>query len=222
MWDSVSGKSRGYGFASFKDKMDAEAAIACMNGKILGGRSIRTNWANHKSMVSASPSIPHSPQPTFQTISSQTFSTNSTVYVGNITPFTTQNQICSLFRSFGETTEVRLHADRGYAFVSFETHENAAMAIMCLNGVSLNGRNIKCSWGKEKSPSASSTSSNSPVLATQNNPNRTQSPISFNSSSSSFLFKQSPLDLFNLSSFPIKREFDILQKPSFSPFCRNF
>lgn len=216
MWDSTSGKSRGYGFASFREKIDAEEAINSMNGKILGGRVIRTNWANHKSLSPTSSSNTSPSQPTFQSISSQTTPTNTTVYVGNITPFTTQQQLHSLFQSFGEMVEVRLHSDRGYAFVSYESHENATMAIMCLNGVPLNGRNIKCSWGKDK---ASSPISSSPSISNQ--PSRSNSSMS-SPSNSSFLFKQSPLDLFNISSFPIKREFDILQKSTFSPFCRDF
>src|SRR6266571_2095321 len=35
MWDMNSGKSRGYGFLAFRDKTDAEQAIATMNGEWL-------------------------------------------------------------------------------------------------------------------------------------------------------------------------------------------
>lgn len=48
MWDVNSGKSRGYGFVAFRDKTDAEQAIATMNGEWLGSRAIRCNWANQK------------------------------------------------------------------------------------------------------------------------------------------------------------------------------
>jgi RNA recognition motif-containing protein len=48
MWDPVSGKSRGFGFAAFRDKTDAEQAIATMNGEWLGTRAIRCNWATQK------------------------------------------------------------------------------------------------------------------------------------------------------------------------------
>lgn len=49
MWDISSGKSRGYGFVAFRDKTDAEQAIATMNGEWLGSRTIRVNWANQRS-----------------------------------------------------------------------------------------------------------------------------------------------------------------------------
>lgn len=50
MWDPVSGKSRGFGFVAFRDKTDAEQAIATMNGEWLGTRAIRCNWATQKGM----------------------------------------------------------------------------------------------------------------------------------------------------------------------------
>lgn len=50
MWDPVSGKSRGFGFVAFRDKTDAEQAIATMNGEWLGSRAIRCNWATQKGM----------------------------------------------------------------------------------------------------------------------------------------------------------------------------
>lgn len=52
MWDPVSGKSRGFGFVAFRDKTDAEQAIATMNGEWLGSRAIRCNWATQKGNLS--------------------------------------------------------------------------------------------------------------------------------------------------------------------------
>lgn len=48
MWDQLSGKSRGFGFVVYKEKADAEKALAGMNGQWLGSRAIRCNWANQK------------------------------------------------------------------------------------------------------------------------------------------------------------------------------
>ena len=44
-----------------------------------------------------------------------------------------------------------MQADRGFAFVKLDTHENAAMAIIQLQGQLVHGRPIKCSWGKDRS-----------------------------------------------------------------------
>lgn len=48
MWDQTTGKSRGFGFVAFRERQDAEQAIATMNGEWLGSRAIRCNWANQK------------------------------------------------------------------------------------------------------------------------------------------------------------------------------
>ena len=39
---------KGYGFVSYVNKVDAEAAITQMNGQWIGTRKIRTNWATRK------------------------------------------------------------------------------------------------------------------------------------------------------------------------------
>ena len=53
MWDQSTGKSRGFGFVAFRERADAEQAIATMNGEWLGSRAIRCNWANQKNTGAA-------------------------------------------------------------------------------------------------------------------------------------------------------------------------
>jgi RNA recognition motif-containing protein len=47
-----------------------------------------------------------------------------------------------------------MQADRGFAFVKLDTHENAASAIVNLAGQIACGRPIKCGWGKDRNESA--------------------------------------------------------------------
>ncbi|EPQ60905.1 hypothetical protein GLOTRDRAFT_109200 [Gloeophyllum trabeum ATCC 11539] len=164
MWDMNSGKSRGYGFLAFRDKTDAEQAIATMNGEWLGSRAIRVNWANQKTQGAPPAGRPASvtgggaPAPinfqggplTYESVVSQTPQYNSTVYVGNLVPYTTQADLIPLFQSIGYLQEIRMQADRGFAFVKLDTHEHAAMAIVQLQGQMVHGRPIKCSWGKDR------------------------------------------------------------------------
>ncbi|GAC72588.1 FOG: RRM domain [Moesziomyces antarcticus T-34] len=67
MYDAETGKSRGFGFVSFRSKRDAETCIAAMQGQWLGGRQIRVNWANQKnsqlSIMSATAENPSSTPP---------------------------------------------------------------------------------------------------------------------------------------------------------------
>ncbi|KAF8845278.1 hypothetical protein BDN67DRAFT_445260 [Paxillus ammoniavirescens] len=177
MWDMNSGKSRGYGFLAFRDKTDAEQAIATMNGEWLGSRAIRVNWANQKTQGAQGGGAPAPPPPSssrpggnlgtapapinfqggplsYESVVQQTPSYNTTVYVGNLVPYCTQADLIPLFQSIGYLSEIRMQADRGFAFVKLDTHEHAAMAIVQLQGQMVHGRPIKCSWGKDRADGA--------------------------------------------------------------------
>lgn len=86
--------------------------------------------------------------PQYDVVVSQSPSYNTTIYVGNLVPYTTQADLIPLFQGFGYIVEIRMQADRGFAFVKLDTHENAAMAIVNLQGSPVHGRQLKCSWGK--------------------------------------------------------------------------
>lgn len=167
MWDMKTGRSRGYGFVAFRERADAEKALSSMDGEWLGSRAIRCNWANQKGQPSvtqqqamaamgmgAGPGMPpfggHHHFPThgiqsYDMVISQTPQWQTTCYVGNLTPYTTQNDLVPLFQNFGYVVETRLQSDRGFAFIKMDTHENATMAICQLNGYNVNGRPLKCS-----------------------------------------------------------------------------
>lgn len=88
----------------------------------------------------------------FQFFSSYSSCPASSVYVGNLVPYCNQADLIPLFQAFGYITEIRMQADRGFAFIRFEKHENAAMAITNLNGTPVHGRTLRCSWGKDTGP----------------------------------------------------------------------
>ncbi len=163
MWDMKTGRSRGYGFVAFRDRGDAEKALSSMDGEWLGSRAIRCNWANQKGQPSISqqqamsamgmtPTTPfgHHHFPThgvqsYDMVVQQTPQWQTTCYVGNLTPYTNQNDLVPLFSNFGYVVETRFQSDRGFAFVKMDTHENAAMAICQLSGYNVHGRPLKCS-----------------------------------------------------------------------------
>lgn len=163
MWDMKTGRSRGYGFVAFRDREQAEKALSSMDGEWLGSRAIRCNWANQKgqpsisqqqamSAIGMTPTTPfgHHHFPThgvqsYEMVVQQTPQWQTTCYVGNLTPYTSQNDLVPLFQNYGYVVETRFQSDRGFAFVKMDTHENAAMAICQLSGYSVNGRPLKCS-----------------------------------------------------------------------------
>jgi len=92
----------------------------------------------------------YSPAAISTALSATTNATGRTVYVGNLVPYCTQADLIPLFQSIGYLSEIRMQADRGFAFVKLDTHEHAAMAIVQLQGQMVHGRPIKCSWGKDR------------------------------------------------------------------------
>lgn len=139
-------KSKGYGFVSFMKKVEAENAIALMNGQWLGSRSIRTNWATRKPPAK---SDANAKPLTFDEVYNQSSPTNCTVYCGGITNGLSEDLLQKTFASFGAIQEIRIFKDKGYAFVRFATKESAAHAIVATHNTEVAGHTVKCSWGKE-------------------------------------------------------------------------
>lgn len=96
---------------------------------------------------------PVTPQ-SYEVVASSAPVYNSTIYVGNLVPYVTQADLIPMFQGFGYIHEIRTQADRGFAFVKLDTHENAAKAIVNLNGQIVHGRQLKCSWGKDRQEQA--------------------------------------------------------------------
>jgi nucleolysin TIA-1/TIAR len=115
----------------------------------------------------APPPASYSPAPTlsYDAVAAQTPEYNTTVYVGNLIPYVSQADLLPLFQGYGYVVEIRMQADRGFAFVKLDSHHNAAMAITHLQNQPIHGRGIKCSWGKDKAPDG--TGSTSPLPAAQ-------------------------------------------------------
>lgn len=138
--------SKGYGFVTFIKKDDAENAIKWMNGRQLGSRTIRTNWAVRKKSLLESGC---GKMLTFEDVYRQTSANNSTVYCGGVMTGLTEELLTKTFSEFGQIVDIRIFKDKGYAFIRFETKEAATRAIIERHLSELNGHIVKCSWGKK-------------------------------------------------------------------------
>ncbi|EXC32296.1 Nucleolysin TIAR [Morus notabilis] len=182
MWDQKTGRSRGFGFVSFRNQQDAQSAINDLTGKWLGSRQIRCNWAtkgagtNEDKQSSDAKSVvelTNGSEDGKETANSEAPENNpqyTTVYVGNLAPeasnrygfslpflysIVTQLDLHRHFHMLGAGVieEVRVQRDKGFGFVRYSTHAEAAMAIQVGNNQSLLcGRQIKCSWGSKPTP----------------------------------------------------------------------
>ncbi len=77
-----------------------------MNGEWLGSRAIRVNWANQKTQTGGGSRVGGAPAPSnftggpldYETVLKQTPAYNTTVYVGNLIPYTSQTDLVPLFQ----------------------------------------------------------------------------------------------------------------------------
>lgn len=166
--DAQTHQSKGYAFVCFVRQEDAEMAIASMNGQWIGGRAIRTNWANGKANANAtrgSDSKQSSSRNTlkYDDVYSQSGATNTTVYCGGIQSDLTDQLMRDTFSEFGNILDVRVFKDKGFSFIRMDTKDAATKAIVATHGTQINGFTCKCSWGKETSES-SSGSQNRPAM----------------------------------------------------------
>jgi RNA recognition motif-containing protein len=71
------------------------------------------------------------------------------IYVGNLSFTTTEEELRSLFESFGQVTSASILKDkftdksRGFGFVEMPEKEQAENAIQSLNGKEFNGRGLR-------------------------------------------------------------------------------
>ncbi|XP_048863313.1 nucleolysin TIAR isoform X1 [Brienomyrus brachyistius] len=147
--DMTTGKSKGYGFVSFYNKLDAENAIVHMGGQWLGGRQIRTNWATRKPPAPKNVQESNSKQLRFEDVVNQSSPQNCTVYCGGIQSGLSEQLMRQTFSPFGQIMEIRVFPEKGYSFIRFSTHDSAAHAIVSVNGTTIEGHVVKCYWGKE-------------------------------------------------------------------------
>jgi cold-inducible RNA-binding protein len=78
------------------------------------------------------------------------------LFVGNISFKTTENELRAVFESFGDIERVRVITDqftgrsRGFGFVDMANDDEAAKAIVAINGKEVDGRALNVSEAKPK------------------------------------------------------------------------
>lgn len=71
------------------------------------------------------------------------------LYVGNMAYSTTENDLRTLFESYGPVAEVRVIGDKGFAFVEIP-EENMQTAIDAVNGKEVGGRTLTVNEAKPR------------------------------------------------------------------------
>nr|XP_027197519.1 nuclear cap-binding protein subunit 2-like [Dermatophagoides pteronyssinus] len=77
---------------------------------------------------------------------------SSTLYIGNLSFYTSEEQIYDLFGRCGDIRRVIIGLDKfrktpcGFCFVEFHEREDALRAMQWINGTRLDNRIIRCDW----------------------------------------------------------------------------
>ncbi len=74
---------------------------------------------------------------------------NKTLYVGNMPYSATEDQVRSMFESYGPIGEVRIIGDKGFGFVEIP-EENMQSAIDATNGKEMGGRTLTINEARPK------------------------------------------------------------------------
>ncbi|KAJ9625652.1 hypothetical protein H2203_004411 [Taxawa tesnikishii (nom. ined.)] len=155
MSDPISGLSRGYGFVRFSDEADQQRALQEMQGVYCGNRPMRISTATPKNKnQGGGPGPPMggfygAPQPMNQF----TDPNNTTVFVGGLSGYVTEDELRSFFQGFGEITYVKIPPGKGCGFVQFVQRHAAEMAINQMQGYPIGNSRVRLSWGRSQNNS---------------------------------------------------------------------
>ncbi|KAL3720759.1 hypothetical protein ACJRO7_005550 [Eucalyptus globulus] len=181
MWNQKTGRSRGFGFVSFRNQQDAQSAINDLTGKWLGSRQIRCSRTTKgaggiedkqspdaKSVVELTNGSSEGGKEAINSDASENNPQYTTVYLGNLASEVTQLELRRHFHALGAGVieEVWVQRDKRFGFVRYGTHAEAALAIQMGNTQSLLcGRQIKCSLGSKPTPPGTSSNPLPPPAA---------------------------------------------------------
>jgi RNA recognition motif-containing protein len=169
MTDPITSMSRGYGFVRFGDESDQQRALTEMQGVYCGNRPMRISTATPKNKTAPGPggmpmggnvgvgypmgappmSFYGAPQPMNQF----TDPNNTTVFVGGLSGYVTEDELRSFFQGFGEITYVKIPPGKGCGFVQFVQRHAAEMAINQMQGYPIGNSRVRLSWGRSQNNS---------------------------------------------------------------------
>ena len=177
MTDPISGMSRGYGFVRFSDEGDQQRALQEMQGVYCGNRPMRISTATPKNKTGGggpgamgmpgpggpggapvggmnymgNPPVGYYGQP--QPMNQFTDPNNTTVFVGGLSGYVTEDELRSFFQGFGEITYVKIPPGKGCGFVQFVQRHAAEMAINQMQGYPIGNSRVRLSWGRSQNNS---------------------------------------------------------------------
>ncbi|KAM4635682.1 cytotoxic granule associated RNA binding protein TIA1 isoform 3-T3 [Polymixia lowei] len=146
-----------YCFVEFYEHRHATASLAAMNGRKIMGKEVKVNWATTPSNQKKDTSR------LGDWTNTSGISDHFHVFVGDLSPEITTDDIKAAFAPFGRISDARVVKDmatgksKGYGFVSFFNKWDAENAIQQMGGQWLGGRQIRTNWATRKPPAPKAT-----------------------------------------------------------------
>jgi len=136
----------GYGFVTFKDRRDADDAVADMDGRLLLGRRVRVEIATGRPKSSRSTRG-------YRDAAVRSGPDAGKVFLGNLSDRTEKRDIEDFLRGAGRINSVWLaRSPPGFGFVVFDDPRDAADAILDFDGRELLGRRVTVEASRRRSP----------------------------------------------------------------------
>ncbi|KAF5471218.1 hypothetical protein F2P56_011671 [Juglans regia] len=156
--DPNTGRSKGYGFVKFSDEAERNRAMTEMNGVYCSTRPMRISAATPKKTTTVQPytAAKAYPVPVYTTpvpmLPADYDANNTTIFVGNLDPNVSEEELKQTFLQFGEIVYVKIPVGKGCGFVQFGTRASAEDAIQKMQGKMIGQQIVRISWGR--SPTA--------------------------------------------------------------------
>ncbi|CAL4929332.1 unnamed protein product [Urochloa decumbens] len=175
--DPNTGRSKGYGFVKFADENEKNRAMTEMNGVYCSTRPMRISAAIPKKsggsqlQYSAAKAIYPATAyavPQLQTVLPDSDPTNTTIFIGNLDPNVTEDELRQICVQFGELIYVKIPVGKGCGFVQYAARASAEEAVQRLHGTMIGQQAVRLSWGR----SPASKQDPSAVWSQQADPNQ--------------------------------------------------
>ncbi|KOS20774.1 putative RNA-binding protein [Escovopsis weberi] len=90
---------------------------------------------------------------------------NTTVFVGGLSGYVTEDELRSFFQGFGEITYVKIPPGKGCGFVQFVHRHAAEMAINQMQGYPIGNSRVRLSWGRSQNNSGATVTARRATVA---------------------------------------------------------
>ncbi|KAL9600429.1 MAG: hypothetical protein Q9219_003182 [cf. Caloplaca sp. 3 TL-2023] len=152
MTDRESGRSRGFGYVEFVSPSDGIKAHNAMKGATIDGRTINVDFSSSRKDNRAAGGA----QERSNKYGDQINEPSSTIFCANLAFGATEDDVSNAFGEHAPVNAVRIPTDinsgqpKGFAYVQFNSIEEAITAFEGMKGSSINGRSIRIDYATQK------------------------------------------------------------------------